>query len=299
MKFSLIWLIYALLSFVSCLFSESFCLSCFRSLFACTCQLVNLNSRSSSPSWCFPGKIMSFPFFPISSFYPLLYPSPVSPSCQYLSRRFSLSPSWKSPFLYWKIDTSVSFLNMLSVNLLPFLLFPRRESPRFSTSLPSFLYEFPSFSRRVSFPVFLIRYIPLFPPFLSLSLVVMITSSPCGNGFFSVTLPSLSGRLFPPHPFFHLIFPFRARVYIIMCTPFSLPFPSSVFMFYNMFHNQPLTYLFSFYSKINIEIFCLYRKKAYFCIRLAEEPEPVSLTYWKRILQVNGLNKKTPWKFWK
>ena len=69
-------------------------------------------------------------------------------------------------------------------------------------------------------------------------------------------------------------------------------------MFYNMFHNQPLTYLFSFYSKINIEIFCLYRKKAYFCIRLAEEPEPVSLTYWKRILQVNGLNKKTPWKFW-
>lgn len=63
-------------------------------------------------------------------------------------------------------------------------------------------------------------------------------------------------------------------------------------MFYNMFHNQPLTYLFSFYSKINIEIFCLYRKKAYFCIRLAEEPEPVSLTYWKRILQVNGLNKK-------
>ena len=171
------------------------------------------------------------------------------------------------------------FFNVLYINSLPFLLFSRRESPRSSTSLPSFLYGFPSFSRRVSFPLFLIRYIPLFPPFLSLSPCVMINASPCGNGFFSIDLPSLSIRFFPPYPFFHLIFPFRARVYIIMCSPFSLPFPSSVFMFYNMFHNQPLTYLFSFYSKINIEIFCLYRKKAYFCIRLAEEPEPVSLTY--------------------
>ena len=168
---------------------------------------------------------------------------------------------------------------MLYTNLLPFLLFSRRESPRSSTSLPSFLYGFPPFSRRVFLPLFLIRYIPLFPPFLSLSPCVMINASPCGNGFFSIDLPSLSIRFFPPYPFFHLIFPFRARVYIIMCSPFSLPFPSSVFMFYNMFHNQPLTYLFSFYSKINIEIFCLYRKKAYFCIRLAEEPEPVSLTY--------------------
>ena len=225
MKFSLIWLIYILLSFVSCFFSESFCLSCFRSLFACTCQLVNLNSRSSSPSWCFPGKIMSFPFFPISSFYPLLYPSPVSPSCQYLSRRFSLSPSWKSPFLYWKMDTSVSFLNMLSVNLLPFLLFPRRESPRFSTSLPSFLYEFPSFSRRVSFPVFLIRYIPLFPPFLSLSLVVMITSSPCGNGFFSVTLPSLFRPSLSSSSLFSSHFPFSRACIYYNVYPFFTSFP--------------------------------------------------------------------------
>lgn len=213
------------MSFVSCFFSESFCLSCFRSLFACTCQFVNLNSRSSSPSWCFPGKIMPFPFFPVSSFYPLLYPSPVSPSCQYLSRRFSLFPSWKAPFLYWKIDTSVSFLNMLSVNLLPFLLFSRRESPRFSTSLPSFLYEFPSFSRRVSFPVFLIRYIPLFPPFLSLSPCVMINASPCGSGFFSIDLPSLSIRFFLHHPFFPFIFPFSRACIYYNVYPFFPSFP--------------------------------------------------------------------------
>lgn len=147
-------------------------------------------------------------------FYPLLYPASISPSCQYLSQGFSLSPSWKAPFLYWKIDTSVFFLNVLFTNLLPFLLFSRRESPRSSTSLPSFLYGFPSFSRRVFLPLFLIRYIPLFPPFLSLSPCVMINASPCGNGFFSIDLPSLSIRFFLHHPFFSFIFPFsRAYIY--------------------------------------------------------------------------------------
>ena len=150
----------------------------------------------------------------ISFFYPLLYPASISPSCQYLSQGFFLSPSWKAPFLYWKIDTSVFFLNVLFTNLLSFLLFSRRESPRSSTSLPSFLYGFPSFSRRVSFPLFLIRYIPLFPPFLSLSPCVMINASPCGNGFFSIDLPSLSIRFFLHRPLFSFIFPFsRAYIY--------------------------------------------------------------------------------------
>ena len=195
-------------------FSESFGLSCFRSLFARICPFVNLNSRSSSPLWYFPGKSTPSLSFPIPSFYPLLYPASISPSCQYLSQGFFLSPSWKAPFLYWKIDTSVFFLNVLFTNLLSFLLFSRRESPRSSTSLPSFLYGFPSFSRRVSFPLFLIRYIPLFPPFLSLSPCVMINASPCGNGFFSTNLPFLSIRFFLLHPLFHFIFPFpHARMY--------------------------------------------------------------------------------------
>mgnify|MGYP003206557278 CR=1 FL=1 len=172
----------------------------------------------------------------ISFFYPLLYPAFISPSCQYLSQGFSLSPSWKAPFLYWKIDTSVSFLNVLYINLLSFLLFSRRESPRSSTSLPSFLYGFPSFSRRVFLPLFLIRYIPLFPPFLSLSPCVMINASPCSNGFFSIDLPSLSIRFFIV-PFFLSFFPFHARIYIIMCSPFSLPFPSFPFLcFYVLQH---------------------------------------------------------------
>lgn len=195
-------------------FSESFGLSCFRSLFARICPFVNLNSRSSSPLWYFPGKSTPSLSFPIPSFYPLLYPAFISPSCQYLSQGFFLSPSWKAPFLYWKIDTSVFLLNVLYINLLSFLLFSRRESSRSSTSLPSFLYGFPSFSRRVFLPLFLIRYIPLFPPFLSLSPCVMINASPCGNGFFSIDLPSLSIRFFLHRPLFSFIFPFsRAYIY--------------------------------------------------------------------------------------
>ena len=161
-------------------------------------------------------KIVSILFLTslISFFYPLLYPAFISPSCQYLSQGFFLSPSWKAPFLYWKIDTSVFLLNVLYINLLSFLLFSRRESSRSSTSLPSFLYGFPSFSRRVFLPLFLIRYIPLFPPFLSLSPCVMINASPCGNGFFSIDLPSLSIRFFLHRPLFSFIFPFsRAYIY--------------------------------------------------------------------------------------
>ena len=70
MKISLIWLIYSLLPFAPCFFSESFGLSCFRSLFARTCPFVNLNSRSFSFLWYFPGKNTPSLSFPISFFIP-------------------------------------------------------------------------------------------------------------------------------------------------------------------------------------------------------------------------------------
>ena len=127
------------------------------------------------------------------------------------------------------MGTSVSFLNVLYINLLSFLLFSRRESSRSSTSLPSFLYGFPSFSRRVFLPLFLIRYIPLFPPFLSLSPCVMINASPCGNGFFSIALPSLSIRFFLHRPLFSFIFPFSRACIYYNVYPFSPSFPLCCF----------------------------------------------------------------------
>ena len=127
------------------------------------------------------------------------------------------------------MGTSVFFLNVLYINSLPFLLFSRRESPRSSTSLPSFLYGFPSFSRRVFLPLFLIRYIPLFPPFLSLSPCVMINASPCGNGFFSTNLPFLSIRFFLHPPFFFFIFPFSRACIYYNVYPFFPSFPFRCF----------------------------------------------------------------------
>ncbi|RHB38247.1 hypothetical protein DW888_00005 [Bacteroides nordii] len=62
-----------------------------------------------------------------------------------------------------------------------------------------------------------------------------------------------------------------------MCSSFSLSFPVSFFMFYNTFANQRLTKKFSFYSKIIPDIFCLYCKKVYFCIRLARGAKPFKL----------------------
>ena len=89
----------------------------------------------------------------------------------------------------------------------------------------------------------------------------------------------------------------HARI-IIMCLlfpSFSLPF---IFMFYNTFANQRLTKKISFYSKIIPDIFCLYCKKVYFCIRLARGAKLLSLTYWKRGLPTKLLNKKTSKKIW-
>ena len=46
-----------------------------------------------------------------------------------------------------------------------------------------------------------------------------------------------------------------ARIYIIMCPLPSPPFPTWIFMFYNIFHNQPFSDLFSFSWKIIPRIF--------------------------------------------
>lgn len=81
--------------------------------------------------------------------------------------------------------------------------------------------------------------------------------------------------------------------------PFSLFFLPSVFMFYNTFAYQRITKKFPFYSKIIPDIFCIYCKKVYFCIRLARGAKPfLSLTYWKRGLPAKLLNKKTSQKIW-
>ena len=90
-----------------------------------------------------------------------------------------------------------------------------------------------------------------------------------------------------------------ARLYIIMCLLFPLLFLSSVFMFYNTFAYQRITKKFPIYSKIIPDIFCIYCKKVYFCIRLARGAKPfLSLTYWKRGLPAKLLNKKTSQKIW-
>ena len=81
-----------------------------------------------------------------------------------------------------------------------------------------------------------------FPPF------PVESPSPCLRSVASPSFPpSFSFRVpMPGSLFFHFIFPFRARAYIIMCPAFPLPFPSLIFMFYNMFHNQPFTVFFSY-----------------------------------------------------
>lgn len=90
----------------------------------------------------------------ISFFYPLLYPAFISPSCQYLSQGFSLSPSWKAPFLYWKMGTSVFFLMYcISIHCL-FFFFPVENLPvPLRVSLPSST-GFRPFPVESSFPCF-------------------------------------------------------------------------------------------------------------------------------------------------
>ena len=149
------------------------------------------------------------------------------------------------------------------------MFFPLRETPRFSTEIVPFLYDDRLVSLRVSLRLFLIFYIPFFSPCLFLP--VLSKSLPFHFKYLLLPLSFLSFFVFSlSHPY--------ARVYIIMCllfSSFSLPF---IFMFYNTFANQRLTKKFSFYSKIIPDIFCLYCKKVYFCIRLARGAKLLSLT---------------------
>ena len=132
------------------------------------------------------------------------------------------------------------------------------------------LYEKRVFSLRVSLLLFLIFYTSFFFPYL----------------FLSVLSKSLSFQLkylLLPLPFLSFFFFFLARtrirmlVYIIMCSSFSLSFPVSFFMFYNPFAYQRIRKKFPFYSKIIRDMFCVYCKKVYFCIRLARGAKPFKL----------------------
>ena len=102
----------------------------------------------------------------------------------------------------------------------------------------------------------------------------------------------------------NLYFNFLSRAFICALIyynvpPFSLLFLPSVFMFYNTFAYQRITKKFPIYSKIIPDIFCIYCKKVYFCIRLARGAKPfLSLTCWKRGLPAKLLNKKTSQKIW-
>ena len=75
---------------------------------------------------------------------------------------------------------------------------------------------------------------------------------------------------FSPSLFFSL-----ARVYACAynynVSLFSFVFLPFIFMFYNTFANQRITKKFHIYSKIIPDMFCVYCKKIYFCIRLARE----------------------------
>ena len=139
-----------------------------------------------------------------------------------------------------------------------------------STRNSPFLYDDRLVSLRVSLRLFLIFYTRFFSPYLFLP--VLSKSLPFRLKYLLLPLSFLSFFVF-----FSLAHSY-ARVYIIMCSSFSLSFPVSFFMFYNTFANQRLTKKFSFYSKIIPDIFCLYCKKVYFCIRLARGAKLLSLT---------------------
>ena len=138
-----------------------------------------------------------------------------------------------------------------------------RRSPRFSTMIALFLYE----SLSACFQYFT-------PPFFSPCLFLPVLSKSLPFHLKYLLLPL---SLIYPSSFFSL-----ARVYACAYNynvpPFFFFFPVSFFMFYNTFANQRLTKKFSFYSKIIPDIFCLYCKKVYFCIRLARGAKLLSLT---------------------
>mgnify|MGYP007092004178 CR=1 FL=1 len=150
------------------------------------------------------------------------------------------------------------------------MFFPLRETPRFSTEIAPFLYDDRLVSLRVSLRLFLIFYTPFFSPCLFLPVL-------------SKSLPFHLKYLLLPLSFLSFFFFFLSRAFICARIYYNVPpffffFPVSFFMFYNTFANQRLTKKFSFYSKIIPDIFCLYCKKVYFCIRLARGAKLLSLT---------------------
>ena len=150
------------------------------------------------------------------------------------------------------------------------MFFPLRETPRFSTEIAPFLYDDRLVSLRVSLRLFLIFYTPFFSPCLFLPVL-------------SKSLPFHLKYLLLPLSFLSFFFFFLSRAFICARIYYNVPpffffFPVSFFMFYNTFANQRLTKKFSFYSKITPDIFCLYCKKVYFCIRLARGAKLLSLT---------------------
>ena len=162
------------------------------------------------------------------------------------------------------------FCNFLVFNQLSFCFFlyekrlvSLRRSPRFSTMIALFLYE----SLSACFQYFT-------PPFFSPCLFLPVLSK---------SLPFHLKYLLLPLSFLSFFFFFLSRAFICARIYYNVPpffffFPVSFFMFYNTFANQRLTKKFSFYSKITPDIFCLYCKKVYFCIRLARGAKLLSLT---------------------
>ena len=90
------------------------------------------------------------------------------------------------------MNTFVSFLNLLNINMLYSVLFLRRETGRFSTRFYRFLYEVLMLFRRVFFLVFLMCDIFLFLIFLSLFIL-------CNNKCFSIKPFGFVSLLFPFH----------------------------------------------------------------------------------------------------
>ena len=90
------------------------------------------------------------------------------------------------------MNTFVSFLNLLNINMLYFALFPSRESVRFSTRFYRFLYEVLMLFRRVFLLVFLMCDIFFFLIFLSLFIL-------CNNKCFSIKPFGFVSLLFPFH----------------------------------------------------------------------------------------------------
>ena len=162
------------------------------------------------------------------------------------------------------------FCNFLVFSQLSFCFFlyekrlvSLRRSPRFSTMIALFLYE----SLSACFQYFT-------PPFFSPCLFLPVLSK---------SLPFHLKYLLLPLSFLSFFFFFLSRAFICARIYYNVPpffffFPVSFFMFYNTFANQRLTKKFSFYSKIIPDIFCLYCKKVYFCIRLARGAKLLSLT---------------------